>query len=141
MRRMPTTKPKPKKSTRGGARPGAGRKPRGSEAARPVMVPLAPEERGELEGFVGDGELATFIREAALEKARSLDLAAHREAIESVLYPTETFEQFVALAVTKELRARNGGSIEPLRAIFEPGKAPRYEDDDRARPRAQRSKA
>lgn len=43
----------------------------------------------------------------------ALAVAAHRQAIESVLFTNETYADFVSLAVSKELRARNGGSIEP----------------------------
>lgn len=57
--------------TRGGRRPGSGRKPRGSAPARAVSVPLAPEERAEIAEALVEGEdLAVFMRDAALSVAR-----------------------------------------------------------------------
>lgn len=56
---------------RGGSRPGAGRKARGSAPARTVSVPLAPEERAELEGGLREGEtIAGLLRDAGLREVR-----------------------------------------------------------------------
>lgn len=69
-----TTKTKP---ARGGARPGAGRKPRGSEAGRKLTVALSPEEQSTLLAAIRtdpDGKpietLTDMLREGGLELAR-----------------------------------------------------------------------
>jgi hypothetical protein len=110
MRPMPTSSPKPKKPTHGGARAGAGRKPE-DNAARAIWT-LRVTEADEARR-AASGEKATDYLRGALAARYRLD--DHREAIESVLYPTETYDDFIRDAVVKEIRARNGGALAPRR--------------------------
>lgn len=55
----------------GGARPGAGRKPEAGETRTELArVPLTPGEWAELDDAAGKIPLATYIRDAALMRAR-----------------------------------------------------------------------
>lgn len=108
---MPTTKPTPKKPTHGGARAGAGRPPSTGRRGGPqTVIRWSQEERDGVVKGVGTADaIAGIARDVMLE------LAPHYDSVSASLYPTETFADFVAVAVGKELRARNGGSIEPRR--------------------------
>jgi hypothetical protein len=65
--------PSKRKSTRGGARPGAGRKPttgRGSEGRTVVAASFSPDEILEIDAARGETPAATWVREVALAAAR-----------------------------------------------------------------------